>query len=203
MIIHNMPQKSKEWFEVKKGKLGASHAQCIQAQGKGLETYILELMSENYSSAERESYINSHMERGNELEEQARSIYELETGNEVSEVGFIEYDDYVGCSPDGLVGEDGLMEIKCPSDKVYFQYLLDGIVDKKYYYQMQMQMMITGRNWCDYVVYNPNYKKSIIIKRIEKDNEAFNKLFKGFEIAKHKINEIKKTLKEGIDENVN
>lgn len=196
MIIHNMEQRSEEWFAIKKGKLGASHAQAIQAQGKGLDTYILELMAEYYSNGVTESYTNENMERGNELEAQARAIYELETGNEVQEVGFVEYDSYVGCSPDGLVGEDGLVEIKCPTNKVFFAYMLDGKIDTKYWWQMQMQMMVTGRKWCDYVVYNPNYDKSIIIQRVEPDKEAFNKLFQGFELAKFSIDEIKKQLKE-------
>ena len=196
MIIHDMEQRSDEWFEVKRGKLGASHAQAIQAQGKGLDTYILELMAEYYSNGVTESYTNENMERGNELEAQARAIYELETGNEVQEVGFVEYDSYVGCSPDGMVGEEGLVEIKCPTNKVFFAYMLDGKIDTKYWWQMQMQLMITGRKWVDYVVYNPNYDKSIIIQRVEPDPEAFNKLFQGFEVARFSIDKIKKQLKE-------
>ena len=196
MIIHDMEQRSDEWFEVKRGKLGASHAQAIQAQGKGLDTYILELMAEYYSNGVTVSYTNENMERGNELEAQARAIYELETGNEVQEVGFVEYDSYVGCSPDGMVGEEGLVEIKCPTNKVFFAYMLDGKIDTKYWWQMQMQLMITGRKWVDYVVYNPNYDKSIIIQRVEPDTEAFNKLFQGFEVARFSIDKIKKQLKE-------
>ena len=196
MIIYDMEQRSDEWFEVKRGKLGASHAQAIQAQGKGLDTYILELMAEYYSNGVTESYTNENMERGNELEAQARAIYELETGNEVQEVGFVAYDSYVGCSPDGMVGEEGLIEIKCPTNKVFFAYMLDGKIDTKYWWQMQMQLMITGRKWCDYVVYNPNYDKSIIIQRVEPDKEAFNKLFQGFEVARFSIDKIKKQLKE-------
>ena len=196
MKILDVKQRSPEWFEAKRGKLGASHAQAIGNQGKGLETYIIELMSVYFSNAEKESYTNEHIERGNELEPQARSIYEFETGNEVSEVGFVEYDDYVGCSPDGLVGDDGLIEIKCPSDKVYFQYMLDNKVDVGYYWQMQMQMLVTGRIWVDYVVYNPNYDKSIIIQRILPDAKSQEALAQGFFIARNRIIEIQNKLKE-------
>ena len=195
MIIHNIEQRSDEWFTIKREKLGASHAQAIASQGKGLETYLIELMSEYYSIAPKENYTNEHIERGNELESQARAIYELETGNEVEEVGFVEIDEYVGCSPDGLVGEDGLIEIKCPSDKVYFQYLLDGKIDTGYTWQMQMQMLICERKWCDYVVYNPNFEKSIVITRVYKNEEDFEKLEKGFEIARARIKEINNKIK--------
>ena len=196
MKILDVKQRSPEWFEAKRGKLGASHAQAIGNQGKGLETYIIELMAEYFSNAEKESYTNEHIERGNELEAQARSIYEFETGNEVSEVGFVEYDDYVGCSPDGLVGDDGLIEIKCPSDKVYFQYMLDNKVDVGYYWQMQMQMLVTGRIWVDYVVYNPNYDKSIIIQRILPDAKSQEALLQGFVMAENRIVEISINIKE-------
>jgi putative phage-type endonuclease len=196
MKIHNIEQRTEEWFAIKKGKLGASHAQAIATAGKGLETYIIELMAEYYSIAPKESYTNEHMERGNELEAQARAIYELETGNEVEEVGFIELDEYVGCSPDGMVGEDGLIEIKCPSDKVYLQYLLDDKIDSGYMWQMQMQMLICDRKWCDYVCYNPNFEKSIVIARVKLDGESIDKLSKGFDIAVQRIEEIKTKMRE-------
>jgi putative phage-type endonuclease len=202
MIIHDIKQRSDEWFAIKRGKMGASHAQAIASQGKGLETYLIELMSEYYSIAPKENYTNEHIERGNELEAQARAIYELETGNEVEEVGFIELDEYVGCSPDGLVGEDGLIEIKCPSDKVYFQYLLDRKIDTGYMWQMQMQMLICQRKWCDYVCYNPNFEKSIVIARVIPSIEEFAKLEKGFEIARARIDEISKTISEGAKNDI-
>jgi hypothetical protein len=169
----------------------ASHSQAIATAGKGLETYIIELMAEYYSNAVKESYTNEHIERGNMLEAQARAIYELETGNEVEQIGFVEYSDYVGCSPDGLVGEEGLIEIKCPSDKVYLEYLLDGKVDPKYEWQMQMQMLITGRCYCHYVVYNPNFEKSISINTIVYDKTKGEKILNGIALGIEKILEIK------------
>lgn len=192
MIIHDIEQRTPEWFELKKFSMGASHAQAIGNCGKGLNSYIIEMMSEAYSEAPRESFTNEHIERGNELEEQARLIYELETGNSVNEVGFVSIDEYVGCSPDGMVNEDGLIEIKCPKDKVFFQFYLDRKIDTKYYWQMQMQMLVTERSWCDYVVYNPNYKQSIIIERVYPDDKYFDKLRKGFVVGSDLIKEIKR-----------
>jgi putative phage-type endonuclease len=197
MIIHNIEQGSAEWFAVRKLKLTASKADAIATAGKGLETLCLELVAEAYSKAEPERYTNEAMERGNQLEAEARGMYEaLNDFLQVQEVGFVEYSKFVGCSPDGLVGDDGLVEIKCPQDKTYANYLIIGDIDSKYAWQMQMQMLITGRKWCDYVVYNPNFKRSCIIVRVEADKEKQEKLLAGFkkgeEILKQMIEKMEK-----------
>ena len=174
-IIKEIEQQSPEWFKIRKGKMTASHAQAIGNAGKGLETYVYDLVAEEYSSAEKEQFSNEHTERGNELEEVARGIYELENNVDVEQVTFIEYDEYVGCSPDGLVGENGLIEIKSPNDTEYLKYLIFGEsqIDTKYIWQCQMQMLITGRNWNDLVIYSPNFKKSMLVYRIIPDKERF------------------------------
>jgi len=195
----NVIQGSEEWFATRKGKMTASHAQAIGNCGKGLDTYIIELMAEYYSSGEKEQFTSKHIERGNELEPIARSMYELETGNEVKEVGFVELNEFVGASPDGLVAEDGLIEIKCIDDVSYFKHLLNGIteVDTKYIWQIQMQLLVTSRKWCDLVVYNPNYKESMCIFRIKPNLEQHESLKKGFEIGIDKIKSIKEKLEHG------
>jgi len=195
MKTYNIEQGTQEWLDLRKGKMTASHAQAISANGKGLGTYILELMAEYYSIAEKEHYTNEHIERGNELEGCARGIYELEYDIEVQEVGFVELDQYVGCSPDGLVGEDGLIEIKCPSDKKHFNFILNDKIDSAYVWQMQMQMLVTGRQWCDFVSFNPNYKDSIVTQRVERDEPALEKLKLGLETGKEKIENIKYKIK--------
>lgn len=197
MKIHNFEQRSPEWFAVRKLKLTASKADAIAAAGKGLETLCLELVAENYSLAEPENYTNEAMQRGVELEAEARSMYEaLKDFPKIEEVGFVEYSDFVGCSPDGLVDDDGLIEIKCPQDKTYTNYLITGDIDSKYLWQMQMQMLCTGRKWCDYVVYNPNFKRSCVIVRVEDDKEKQEKLLAGFkkgeEILKQMIEKMEK-----------
>lgn len=192
-------QGTQEWFEIRKGKLTASHAQQIGNNGKGLNTYVHELMAEYYSTQEKEQLTNKHIERGLELEPIARDIYELETGNTVTQTGFIELNEYAGCSPDGLVGENGLIEIKCINDTDYFRHLLYGIeeVDTKYLWQVQMQMLVTNRNWCDLVVYNPNFSQSLIIFRIEKDEEKQDALKKGIETGIELIKQIKEKIEHG------
>jgi putative phage-type endonuclease len=191
MKIHNIEQGTPEWHEIRKGKMTASHAQEIGNNGKGLDTYITKLMAKYFSNGEEEGYTNENMQRGIELEDQARSIYELETGNIVDQVGFVELDNFVGCSPDGLIGEDGGLEIKCKGDLNHFKNILDeNAIESKYIWQIQMNLLVTGRKWWDYVSYNPNFKKSLVIVRIKPDEEMHEKLLDGFEKGVGKITEI-------------
>jgi len=196
MKIHNIEQRSPEWYAIRQKKLTASHAQAIAANGKGLKTYVTKLMQEYYSKAQKEHFSNKHTERGNDLEDSAAFLYQMETGLEVEKVGFVLYNDYVGCSPDLFVGQDGMAEIKCPDDKVYFQYLLDGKIDSKYMWQMQMQLLLTERKWCDYINYNPFFSKPIIIKRVIPDINSHDKLKQGFESGIEMIHEIESKMKE-------
>lgn len=197
-IYTEIIQQSPEWFNMRKGKMTASHATAIGNNGKGLETYILEMMAESFSSAEKEQYSNEHTNRWNELEPQARSLYELETMNTVDQVSFIEYNEFIGCSPDGLIWEDGWLEIKCPSDVKFFKMILDWTeksIDSDYIWQVQMSLLITKRKWWDLCFYNPNYEKSLIIFRILPDEEKFKKLEEWFSIGINKIKEISLKIK--------
>ncbi len=197
-IYTEIIQQSPEWFNMRKGKMTASHATAIGNNGKGLETYILEMMAESFSSAEKEQYSNEHTNRWNELEPQARSLYELETMNTVDQVSFIEYNEFIGCSPDWLIWEDGWIEIKCPSDVKFFKIILDWTeksIDSDYIWQVQMSLFITKRKWWDLCFYNPNYEKSLIIFRILPDKEKFKKLEEWFSIGINKIKEISLKIK--------
>jgi putative phage-type endonuclease len=196
MKIIEIEQGTTEWFHIRKGKMTASKADCIYTGGKTLNTYVFEIMAEKLSSNNEEKYTNEAMERGKLLESEARTIYELESGNTAKEVGFclLDDNDYVGCSPDGLVNNDGLVEIKCPTDRVYLRYLYDEEVDKKYYAQMQMQMYVTDRKWCDYVVYNPGFKQNIVIKRINRDEVFIEKLKQGIKDGIEIIKNIERKL---------
>jgi len=191
-----MEQKSKDWFEIRRWKLTASNWQAIWNVWKWLDTYVVEVMSDYYSSWVEDNFISRDMQKGIDLEPLAREEYELVTGNKVTEVGFIEYDEYVWCSPDGLVGEDGWVEIKCLKDTNYFKIILNGEseIDTKHIWQMQMNMLITGRQWWDYVVYCPNYERNIITFRIYPDSKQQAKLLEWFEIWKQKIEAIKKII---------
>jgi putative phage-type endonuclease len=191
MVIYDtIEQGTEEWFNCRKLKMTSSKAQAIGNNGKGLETYIYELVAEYYSSSEKEQYTNEHLERGNELEPIARSVYELETGRKVDEVGFIAVGEYSGCSPDGLIEKDGGLEIKCVDDKKYFKMLIDDTDIKDYDWQIQMCLLITGRKWWDLVIYNPNFKKNMIIKRILPDQVKQEKLKIGLAKGEKLIKEL-------------
>ena len=195
MKIYNFEQRTEDWYNIRKGKMTASNAETIIANGKGLETYIYNLMAEYYSSAEKENYINADMQRGIDLEPEARLEFEFYTDLDVQEVGFIEYNDFIGVSPDGLIGDDGLIEIKCPNDSVYFKLLLSDNIKPEYIAQMQMQLYVTDRQYCYFVSYNPNCEKSLYIKKITRDEEMIEKLKKGLDKGTELIKEIKKNFR--------
>jgi len=190
-----MSQRSEEWKEARKGKMTASNAATIATNGKGLESYAYEILAEKYSNNSEESFTSFDMKRGIELEEQARMTYELEH-EEVQQVGFVEMDEFAGCSPDGLVGEDGGMEIKCPNDVNFFRLMVNGEseIDKKYLWQVQMSLLITGRKWWDLVFYNINFEKSLLVFRIYPDTIAQSKLKSGILVMKELMRKIESHL---------
>lgn len=176
-IYKDIVQQSSEWFYIKRLKMSASHASAIIANGQGLKTYINNLIIEYFDDSSKERFVSPDMERGILLEDQARTMYELENNVDVEQVGFIELDEFVGISPDGLVDEDGLVEIKNHKDSVFIDLLLTEKIDKKYYDQIQMQLYVTGYKWCDYIGYNTKIKPNKYIQRIYPDPKAF-KLWK-------------------------
>lgn len=194
MKIYDFEQGSDEWHEIRKLKLTASHATEIGNNGKGLDTYInkkiIALIVPN-----KERFYGKDMERGDELEPIARFTYEFEKGVNVREVGFIEHCKHSGYSPDGLVDEDylddgeGLIEIKCRNDEKHLALLETGKVESGVKWQMQMGMLITGRKWCDFISYNPNFKQSLFVKRFYTDYTMQEKIKIGLKdgIAKLKL----------------
>lgn len=200
----DIEQGTDQWYKARIVMLTASHAQAIASNGKGLETEVMRLMQEYYSNSEPENYTSQAMQHGIDSESSAAFLYSVETGYSCIKSPFFVYDkypDYVGGSPDLLVNDNGLAEIKCPADKGYFDYLLSGKIPTNYEWQMQMQLLITGREWCDYVVYNENYSKKLIIKRIEPNQEKFDKLEKGFESGIQMIKDIVQKM-ESINEGI-
>ena len=188
---YDIIQRSDEWFSIRKGKFTASNAQSIGNQGKGLETYIWQVLTKKYSDGFDYDYKNDDIQRGVELEEQAKMVYEIEK-EPVTTVGFIEMDEYVGCSPDGLIGDEGGIEIKCPNDTNYMKLLLQGerAIESKYIWQVQMCLLITGRKWWDLDFYNPNFEKNTIIFRLYPDLVKIEKLKVGIERGKNLIKEL-------------
>lgn len=193
-IYKGIEQQSSEWFDLRKCKLTASHAQEIGNNGKWLETYILEMMAESFSSAPKEIFSNEHTARGNELEPQAREIYELVNMVTVEEVSFIEMNEFIWCSPDGLVWEEWGLEIKCQNDVKHFKMILDWVekhADSGYIWQCQYSLWITWRKWWDLAFYNPNFEQSLLVLRIFPDAEKHKKLEEGCLTGISKIKEIR------------
>lgn len=190
-IYYDIIQGTEEWLDLKKLKLSASHATAIGNSGKGLDTYVRNMVLDHILE-DREKYYSKDMERGNDLEDSARIKYEFERNVSVLEVGFIERCDNSGCSPDGLVDKDpegeGGIEIKARNDEKHYA-LLDGTakVDSSTIWQMNMSMLITGRKWWDFISYNPNFKQSIFIQRFYADKIKQEKLSLGLEIGIKKL----------------
>lgn len=161
----NTLQRTPEWLAARRGCLTASRAADI-LPGRGgkykesRRTLMLQLIAERISGRVKETGISAAMQWGIDHEDEAREAYEVETGNLVDLVGFILHPDVqnLGASPDGLVGEDGLIEIKCPETETHVAYILDGVPPAKYVPQMLQQLIVTGRKWCDFVSYDPRAK---------------------------------------------
>lgn len=189
--IHEIEQGTQEWFELRKGKLTGSNATPIGANGAGLITYCKEVVME-LIGIEKKQLTGSDIERGNELESYARMCYELKEGVSVREVGFITNTKYenVGVSPDGLVGEEGGIEIKAKNDMKHFNLLM-GEENEIPNNQIQMLLLVTERKWWDFVSYNPNFSQPLFVKRIYSDEIYQAKLIKGFEAGNQLIAEYK------------
>ena len=157
-----MEQGTTEWFEARLGKVTASRVVDVIAQTKsGYSTsranYMAQLVVERITGKVEESYSNSAMAWGTEHEPMARAEYEILRGVMVNEIGFVPHPtiENSGASPDGLVGDKGLIEIKCPNTATHIETLLTRDIPKKYMCQMYWQMACTGREWCDFVSYDP------------------------------------------------
>ncbi len=172
-------QRTDEWFAARLGKVTASKVADVMARTKtgysaSRENYMAQLVVEQITGTRQESFTNSAMQWGTDQEPFARGAYEAATGNMVEEVGFVNHPaiEMAGASPDGLVGDDGCVEIKCPNTATMIETLLTGTIPQKYFAQMQFQMACTGRAWCDYVVFDPRMpaKAQLFIKRVPRDD---------------------------------
>jgi putative phage-type endonuclease len=172
-------QGSSEWFYQRLGKVTASRVADVIAKTKtgystSRDNYMAQLVVERLTFTKTESYTNAAMQWGTEQEPFARAAYEAAQGVMVEEVGFVRHPsiEWAGASPDGLVRDDGLVEIKCPNTLTMIETLLSQKVPGKYFAQMQFQMACTGRKWTDYVVFDPRMpeKAQLFVKRVDRDD---------------------------------
>jgi len=171
-------QRSPEWHQLRAGKVTASRVADIVAKTKtgysaSRENYLAQLVCERMTQKPAESYSNAAMQWGTDQEPFARAAYEADKDVLVEEVGFVVHPtiEGAGASPDGLVGLFGLVEIKAPNSSTHIQTLLDQKIPEKYNIQMQWQMACTGRQWCDFVSFDPRMAEGLqlFIKRVEYD----------------------------------
>jgi putative phage-type endonuclease len=174
-----MEQGSDAWKRERAGKATASRMADIMARtksgyGASRGNYLAELVAERLTGEPTEGFVNAAMQRGTMLEPEAREAYEFDMACVVEQVGFIHHPTIPmsGASPDGLVGDDGMVEIKCPGTANHIEALLTETIPQKYLLQMQWQMAVTGRQWCDFASYSPALPLSmqLFIKRVPRDD---------------------------------
>ena len=185
-------QGSPEWFAQRLGRITASNFGALMTLPRSKKdreaglisetarTYLVKKVSEVLTGMSKE-FTTQSMEWGSETEDEARKIYELENMVEVKQIGFaiLESNPIVGGSPDGLVGDDGIIEIKCPDSNTFTGYLLGDSIVKGYMAQIQGNLWILDRLWCDFIVYDPRVIREdlrIHIMRVNRDDEYISKI---------------------------
>jgi len=180
MIIVEMEQRSPEWLAARCGIPTASNFdKIITTKGepsKQAQKYLYQLAGERVTGFQEETYQNGAMQRGIEMEAEAIEFYELVKDVKVQRVGicYPNEDKKFSCSPDGLVGDKGLIEIKCPMLATHVGYLLADDMPSDYFQQVQGQLLVTGREWCDFLSYSPGLKPLLI--RVMRDEPFLKKL---------------------------
>lgn len=183
MKVIDAVQGTPEWLAARAGRVTASMISNVlmKPETAGFRDYQAQLVAEILTGKPQGSdYTNAAMQFGTETEPLARSAYEAETGFSVDEVGLCIHEtiDRAGASPDGLVGNSGLVEIKCPKVATHLAYLLAGVVPSGYRNQMMWQMAVTGRDWCDFVSFRPDLPEhlQLFIVRFKRDSEKILEL---------------------------
>ena len=178
-------QGSPEWLAARCGRVTASRIADLTAKtktgyGASRANYLAELLVERLTGQPVEKYINSAMMHGTTTEPEAREVYAFWNDVEVQEVGFVPHPGIAmtGASPDGLIGDDGLLEIKCPQPATHLDTLLGQAVPEKYIKQIQWQLACTGRHWCDFASYQPSMPEHmrLFVQRVNRDDKLIEEL---------------------------
>jgi len=169
MIVHDVPQRSEAWAQLRLGRLSASRAgdmlATLKSGGEAASRRDLrvQLVLEKITNQSQENgHINADMERGTLLEPEALAAYEAQTGHLVQPVGYCAHDSLAaGCSPDGFIQDDGLVEVKCPRAANHLAYLKAQSVPKEHLPQIVHQLWLTGRQWVDLASYDPRWPEPL------------------------------------------
>jgi putative phage-type endonuclease len=188
MIIHNIDQQSEAWFAVKCGKVSGTRFKALVA-GESTDTYknlVTNITCEIITGKMEETYSNANMEYGIDTEPLARMEYEDLFELEVKTAGFItpdedhKYHHWVGISPDGLLPDNGILEIKCPLARTHFEYIEAKKLPSEYRYQVQGQLFVTGFDYCDFMSYVKGMKPFLV--RVKPDKELFEVFVKRLDV---------------------
>lgn len=173
-----MDQRTDEWFAARLGKVTASCIGKVMARtktGYGADrgNYLAQLVTERLTGTPTDGFSNAAMQWGTDTEPQARAAYSFIVGSDVVEIGFVPHPTIAmsGASPDGLIADDGLVEIKCPNSATHITTLRGGGIDRKYLLQMQWQIACTGRAWCDFASFDPRLplEMQLHVERVDRD----------------------------------
>ena len=200
-IITDIQQGSKEWLDCRLGRITASRMSDVLSNGRGgnpsklAESYMFELIAERLTGESKPFFENEAMRWGTETEPQARAMYELMEDVNVTEVAFIEHSEFIGVSPDGLIGGNGLIEIKAPNTTTQLKRALTESYSSDYKAQIQMQLWVSGREWLDFLSFDPRLDcdASYLLERVYRDEKYISEM-------KTKTNEFIDKMKEIIIE---
>jgi putative phage-type endonuclease len=190
-------QGTEEWFAIRCGKVTASRVADVIAKtktgwGASRKNYAAQLLVERMTNTVQKGYVNAAMQWGTETEPEARAAYQFENNVRVGLVGFVDHPTIkmAGASPDGLVREDGLLEIKCPETATHIEILRGQSIPGNYITQMQWQMACTGRQWCDFVSFDPRMREEmrLFIKRVARDASLIKELEMEVAVFLHELN---------------
>jgi len=201
---HAMQQGSLDWRRIRQGCATASEFSTLMSKGrgengasKGRATYMYKLAGEIITGESTDSFSNDHMLRGQAMEEEARDYYAMQTDAAVQCIGFIRAPlsgGYVGASPDALVGTAGLLEIKTRLPHLQIPALLAGALPEEHRAQVQGQLWLSGRSWCDYVSYWPKLKPLVV--RVGRDDAYIATLAASVEIFLSELAELVRKIRE-------
>jgi len=205
-IIETCEQGSDAWHKIRLGKITASRVKDVLTKGRGTspsktaESYMMELIAEILTGNSKPFFENDAMRWGTETEPQARAMYAVNNDFvDVKEVAFVEHNEQVGISPDGLIGDDGLLEIKCPNTTTQLKRALSDDYSADYKAQIQMQLWVTEREWCDFLSFDPRLDcdAGYLQQRVYRDEEYIEEMKVKVYAFVEKMNELINILTKG------
>jgi len=192
--IIDVIQRSEQWHDLRLGSIGGSAINAVLAQGSGKtrKKLLYQLAAEILTRHKTDNFVSAEMQRGIDYESEARTAYEILTGHKVDVVGMIVPDDAVGihASPDGLVGDNGVIEIKVLLPHVFVEQVDTGAIKTAYKRQIQHILWVSERSWCDYVAYCPEMPDPLYIQRVERSKSAISTIVEKCGAFRKELNDL-------------